>query len=335
MGFHMMTTNTDALQTKEGDGINVSVVIPCYKSTESLIRLVERLRLVFTSAVMESYEIVLVDDGSPHQDTWSIIVELSNKYSEVRGLQLSRNFGKPSALLCGYSAAIGKWVIAMDDDLQHQPEDIPILLGQRQHDLVMGQFVTRKHALWQRMASNFKSWLDYKLLDKPRHVYLSPFHLIGRSAINAILAINTPTPHIGALMMHVTRDVVMVNVRHEKREIGKTTFTFIQRVRQFSNLLINNSSLLLNLVAKLGISLSLLSLLYGSYIAFRRIFSDAIVEGWTSLMVVTLGMGGILMFSLGVVGEYLLRIINGLENRPAYVVRKRSGKAGSTEDGTE
>jgi len=330
-----MTTMTDKLGTAETCDIDVSVVIPCYKSNESLIRLVERLQKVFSAVVMETYEIILIDDGSPHPDTWSTIVELSNKYPEVHGLHLSRNFGKPGALLCGYSEARGKWVVAMDDDLQHLPEDIPTLLDQRQHDLVMGRFEGRKHVLWQRIASNIKSWLDHKLLDKPKHVYISPFHLISRNAINAILEIKTPTPHIGALMMHVTRDVVMVNVRHHKREFGLTTFTFSQRLKQFSNLLINNSSLLLNVIAKLGIGLSLLSLLYGGYLLFRRIFNEDIIQGWTSLMVVTLGIGGILMFSLGIVGEYLLRIINGLENRQTFVINKWTRKLGSVGESTK
>jgi len=272
----------------------------------------------------------LIDDGSSLANTWPTLLELSRKYPEVLAVQLSRNFGKPGALMCGYHQARGKWVVVMDDDLQHLPEDIPLLLEQRQHGLVMGRFESRHHTLWQRVSSVLKSWLDYKAIDKPKHIYLSPFHMIRRDVVDAMLEIKTPTPHIGALMMHVTRDVAMVNVGHHPRMFGKSTFTFSTRVKQFSNLLINNSSLLLNLVARLGLSISVLSLAYGIYIALRRFFIEEIIEGWTSLMVVILVIGGIIMFSIGVLGEYLLRIINGLENRPAFVIGKRFGNRIST-----
>jgi len=314
------------------ENINISVVIPCYNSDRSLIELVESLRKVFTEIIKESFEIILVDDGSPLVETWPILLNLAKHHTEVHALQLTRNFGKPGALMCGYSESRGNWVAVMDDDLQHLPEDIPLLLEQRQHALVMGNFKSRQHPGWQKITSSIKSWLDYKLIGKPREIYLSPFHVIRRDTINAILAIKSPTPHIGALMMHVTRDVVMVDVSHQPRKYGKSNFTFSKRVRQFSNLLINNSSLLLRFVAWLGIGLSFLSMLYGGYLFVRWFLVDEIAAGWTSLMVATLMVGGILMLSLGVVGEYLLRIINGLENRPSFLVGRRVGVVHQPDD---
>lgn len=310
------------------DGINISVVIPCYNSDKSLVQLVARLRKLFDLTIKEPYEIILVDDGSPSLETWQTLVNLAEQNPEVQALQLTRNFGKPGAVMCGYSQSRGDWVIVMDDDLQHLPEDIPLLLEQREHNLVMGNFSARKHARWQKISSSLKSWLDFKMIGKPKHIYLSPFHMIRRDVVDAMLAIRSPTPHIGALMMHVTRDVVMVDVSHESRKYGETNFTFSRRVKQFSNLLINNSSLLLRLVAWLGMSLSVLSFIYGTYLALRWFYIEEIAAGWTSLMVATVMIGGILMLSLGVVGEYLLRIINGLENRPPFVIGRKIGMEG-------
>ncbi len=304
-------------------GIHVSVVIPCYNSNELLVQLVTRIRKVFSETIKEPYEIILVDDGSPSTDTWQILTELGGKYLEVHALQLTRNFGKPGAVMCGYSQSSGQWVVVMDDDLQHLPEEIPLLLAQRDHCLVMGKFANRKHSRWQKVASGIKSWFDYKMIGKPKHIYLSPFNMIQRDVLLAMLSIKTPTPHVGALMMHVTRDVVMVDVSHEARRFGQSNFTLSRRIKQFSNLLINNSSFLLRMVAWTGMSLSVLSLFYGSYLFIRWFFVAEVAAGWTSLMVATLMIGGILMLSLGAVGEYLLRIINGLEQRPAFVIGKR------------
>ena len=225
--------------------------------------------------------------------------------------------------MCGYAESSGRLVVVMDDDLQHAPEDIPLLLEQSDHSLVMGHFESREHPWWQKMASDFKSWMDFKLIGKPRHIYLSAFHLVKREVIQAMLRINSPSPHVGALMMYVTRDVVMVPVSHHPRPHGETNFTLSRRITQFSNLVINNSSLLLRLVAWMGITLSLVSIGYGVFLIFRRVIFEAVVPGWTSIMVATLLIGGILMLSVGVIGEYLLRILNGLEGRSAFVVKKK------------
>ena len=320
-----MVKNSQNQDAVLADRISVSVVIPCYNSDKSLVQLIERLRNVFVCDVSEPYEIILVDDGSPSLETWQILTGLANQYAEIQALRLTRNFGKPGALMCGYSQSKGKWVVVMDDDLQHLPEDIPLLLEQRQHSLIMGNFETRQHPRWQQFASDIKNWLDYKLIGKPKNIYLSPFHVIRRDVISAMLEIKSPTPHIGALMMHVTRDVVMVNVSHQSRQSGISNFTFARRAKKFNNLLINNSSLLLRLVASLGMGLSVLSMFYGTYLVLRWYFIDEIAAGWTSIMVANLMIGGILMLSLGVVGEYLLRIINGQENRPAFIVGERVG----------
>lgn len=297
-----------------------SIVVPCYNSDQSVRELVLALRRVFQHDISNSFEILLIDDGSPSPDTWRTLEDLGRMFDEVRSIKLSRNFGKPGALMCGYSLAAGRWIIAMDDDLQHDPRDIPALLKHKEHALVMAQFPHRKHVFWQRYAGAVKSWLDYKLIGKPRNVTLSPFHVIRRETLDQILRLKSPTPHVGALMMYVTRDVVMVPARHHARKYGRTTYTIRQRWGQLSNLLINNSSLLLTLVARLGVLIALFSILFGVSLIYTRFVVGRIVPGWTSLMVAILLLGGLMLFSLGVIGEYLLRIINGLECRPPFIV---------------
>lgn len=314
------------MQSHGNERVLISVVIPCYNSDQSLRELVERVSSTFSECVKEPYEVLLIDDGSPSEVTWRIIRDLAQQFKEVRGIRLTRNFGKPGAAMCGYSHAAGDWTILMDDDLQHAPEDIPKLLDKREHDLVMGRFGNRRHVFWQRWASNFKSWLEGKLIGKPRDVTLSPFHMIRRDILDAILNIRTPAPHVGALMMYLTRDVVMVDVQHHARKYGVTSYSFRARVRQFSNLVINNSSLLLSLVARIGFLLAVLSFVLVGYLSYRKLFLGGVVEGWTSLMVVTLFIGGLMLLALGIVGEYLLRIIKGIEYRPPFVVAQSISK---------
>lgn len=300
-----------------------SVVIPVYNSTITLTEMVERLQAVFHT-IGEAHEVVFVDDASPNPDTWPWLKQLAETHAEVKALQLTRNFGKAGAVLCGMSHAQGQWIITMDDDLQHAPEDIPHLLQKRGHDVVVGGFANKKHhSLCQRVTSRIKGYFDGKILGKPAGLRLTSFHLYRAQVVRHMLAIQAPKPFIPALMFHATRDVVQVNVTHHPRGHGTSAFTFSRRLRQFANLIFGNSSFVLRCVAMLGVGIAALSLLYGAWLVISYFSHSASVPGWTSLMVVTLTLGGMIMFSIGVIGEYLIRILEGAEKRPAYLVRER------------
>jgi dolichol-phosphate mannosyltransferase/undecaprenyl-phosphate 4-deoxy-4-formamido-L-arabinose transferase len=302
-----------------------SVVVPVYNSTDSLIELVDRIEAVFAEQVPDAYEIVMVDDGSPNAGSWACISELAKTHKSVRGIQLMRNFGKPSAILCGMSEARGDYIITMDDDLQHRPEDIPVLLAAREHDVVMGAFRNRQHSSSVRSSSRIKGWFDYKLIGKPRHIANSPFRMLKAEVVKAFSGIRTPYPFIPALIFHVTNDVVNVEIDHDARKFGQTGYSWRKRFGQFLRLLINNSSFLLQLVAGVGSVMALISIVYAAYLVVHTLVLRTSVAGWASLMVVTLFIGGLVLLSLGVIGEYLIRIINGTEQRPAYVMRGQVG----------
>ena len=125
--------------------VEYSIVVPVYDSTESLSELVERIDKVFALHVNALYELILVDDGSPNPQTWPIMEQLADRFASVRSIQLTRNFGKAGAVLCGFEQSRGDWLILMDDDLQHPPEDIVLLVANKGHDVVVAQFRERKH----------------------------------------------------------------------------------------------------------------------------------------------------------------------------------------------
>jgi len=301
--------------------VTYSVVIPVYNSTKSLIELVERLDNVFKNVVQETYEVILVDDGSSNPETWPTMKALAKRYVGVTAVQLMRNFGKTGAVVCGFEQTQGDYVFTLDDDLQHFPEDIPKFIAKKEHDVVMGSFAHKQHSWIKRLTSGIKGWFDYRLLGKPSHIQMSPFKLYKSVVVKSMLSIKTPYPFISALLFHTTRDVVTINVEHGNRKFGHSDYSFIRQLRTFSNLLINNSAFLLRVVAVLGMGVSLISFLLGIYYVIRTLVLSRPVPGWTSLMVVTLISNGLILFSVGVVGEYLVRIIRGIENRPAYVIR--------------
>ncbi|MGI9316597.1 MAG: glycosyltransferase family 2 protein [bacterium] len=299
-----------------------SVVIPVYNTVKPLEELVARIEEVFNLLEVE-YEVIMVDDCSSNTQTWTTLESIALKNPAVTAIQLSRNFGQQPATLCGLAEAVGDYMITMDDDLQHSPEDIPQLIHKNDHDIVIGQFSEKKHSLFKRATSRIKSYFDTILIGKPHNIRLSPFRMINRTTVDGMLAINTPSPFIPALMFHVSKDVVGVTFEHHSRKEGKSNYTFGKMLGVFNNLIIGNSSFLLKTIGYLGVIIAFCSLIYASFIVVEQLIKPTLVPGWTSVIVSILFVGGLLLFSVGIIGEYLIRIIAGVESRPSYVVRRK------------
>jgi len=302
--------------------INFSVVIPVYNSNRSLPELVERLHAVFAQKMDETYEIILVDDCSPRPETWQTLQSLTETNPHVRIFRLAKNFGQASALLCGMEKARGKWIATMDDDLQHRPEDIPRLAAQRTHDVAIARFSEKRCGPFKKLTSNLKGRLDARLLGKPRHITSSPFRLLKRHVVENMLKIRTPRPFLIAMILSVTADVVNVDATHETRKYGKSNYTLRNSFSLISNMLFNNSSFMLRSMSVFGFTLAGLSILYGLYLVFRALIHNQTAPGWTSLMVVVLISSGVVIFCLGILGEYIARLIETAESRPGWVIRE-------------
>ena len=305
--------------------IDYSVVVPVYNSVQSLENLCDRISAVFNE-LGASFEIIFVDDSSPNPNTWPKLRELTNR-SHVRALRFARNFGQQPATICGLDKARGSWVITMDDDGQHAPEDFSKMLALKHHDVVIGELENRKHTFTKRMFSIIKGRFDRIILGKPKGLRLSAFRLLRRETVDAILMLKgTPYPFIPAMVFYATKDVVGVSVGHHERQEGVTGYGFKRMIKLFQNLLINNSSLLLRYIGNLGISISMLSFILGSYFIYKKLVFNTEAIGWTSVIVSLLFIGGLVLFSIGVIGEYLIRIINTVEGKPIYLVREELGK---------
>lgn len=301
-----------------------SIVIPVYNSSQSLIEIVERIHKTFREEIRESYEIIFVDDYSSNPHTWDTLFNLAKINSTVRAFRLARNFGKPSAVLCGFSKARGRWIITMDDDLQQQPEDIPKLISLRDRDVVIGRFPNKKCSFLKRITSDIKSQFDFYLLGKPRNLTTSPFKLIKQNVVRSIMNIKTHRPFIIALILSVTADIVNTEVSHKERKYGHSQYTFKKSFSQFSNMIFNNSSFMLRMMSFLGFGLAFLSLFLGVFFIFRKLWLDYVVSGWTTLIVVLLGSTGMILFCLGILGEYIFRLLSASENHTVYVIREDS-----------
>ncbi|MFC1695166.1 glycosyltransferase family 2 protein [Pseudomonadota bacterium] len=302
--------------------MRISIVIPVYKSTSTLVELADRIDRVFSELDSWTYEIIFVNDSPFAVETCKTLESLAAGNQRVTVIELMKNFGQQPATLCGIEHAKGDYVVTMDDDLQHAPEDIPKFLEKSSHDAVIARFRLKKHSLFKRMVSRIKGYFDYIILHKPRSLALSPFRMIKGSVARLMVMRNTPYPFIPALLFEITDDVVNVDAHHFPRKAGSTNYTFRKMLQVFSNLLINNSSLMLRLVGYLGSLIALIAFVAAVTIVVRKFALGFVVPGWPSTIVTILFFGGMILFTLGIVGEYLIRLIATTENRPTYYVRR-------------
>ena len=302
--------------------ITYSVVIPVYNSALSLPELTARLERVFGEEIQASFEILFVDDHSPNPSTWPTLCEIATNRPWVRVFRLSRNFGQGGALLCGFTKATGQWIITMDDDLQHRPEDIPRLVSHCRHDVVIGRFGEKQCGKGKKLASRLKSYLDFRLLDLPRGVISSPFKIIKRRVVRDMLKIHAPRPFMIALILAVTRDIVNIEVTHEPRRYGDSAYSLRKSLSLFSNLIFNNSSAMLAAMSTLGFSMSALSFFLAALVLVRKLVYHRAIAGWASLMIALLMSTGLIVFCLGILGEYVARLIETTDHKPNFLIRE-------------
>lgn len=299
----------------------MSIVVPVYDSPD-VVALLDRIDAAFHGRG-ESYETILVDDASPNPSVWPQLEMLARERAHVVAIQLSRNFGQQAATLCGLRESRGAVAITMDDDLQHDPADIPLLLAAREHDIVIGQLATKQHHIARRVASRVKNVFDRIVIGTPKGLQLSSFRLLSRTVIDGVLSMRATRPFLPALMFHVSKDAVAVPVTHSRRASGHSGYTVARLLSLFSNLVISNSSILLRAGAYAGFTFAFVSFVLAAIVIYRKLVYGMAVQGWASLFAAVMLVGGLMLIQLGTIGEYLIRIIESGDAKPTYIVRRR------------
>jgi glycosyltransferase involved in cell wall biosynthesis len=192
----------------------LSIVIPLYRSAESIERVVTELAAL---PVAGGLEIVLVNDGSPDHTLQVCLRILETCPVPVTVVNLARNFGEHNAVLTGLRHARGQWVVTMDDDGQNPPAEVPRLLAAAQgggHDAVFGDYIEKEHAVWRNLGSWFANKVAEWVLDKPAGFYLSSFRCLNRFLVEQIVRYEGPYPYIDGLILQSTRSIGSVAVAH-------------------------------------------------------------------------------------------------------------------------
>ncbi len=289
----------------------ISVVVPVYRSAALLPHLAQRLKTVL-EAQGRPGEINMVDDASP-DGSYAVMRELRAQDARVRIVQLARNQGQQHATLCGLNYARGDEVVTIDDDLQNPPEEIaPLLARLREgHAAVIGRIIDKRHGWWRNAGSRVHQALAERIIGKPRGLYLSSFRALSRAAVERLVRYKGAHPHISALLLKSVPAAAVVNldVRHDARRIGTSSYSLRKLVKTASFLLLNHSYIPLRFMVAWGFFLSALSLLFAAWVVVRVLFFADSVQGWPSLAVLVAFLSGNILMALGVVGEYLGRLV--------------------------
>ncbi len=303
-----------------------SVVVPVYNSEHTLRELYERVRDVFDETLHQDFELILVDDGSKDH-SYEIMEELHEGDGRVKIIQQAKNFGQHPALLCGFQYVQGDFIITMDDDLQHPPEEIPKLvkvMDERDDvDVIIAKYEGRRHSLIRRMGTWVSVYATSKMLKKPRDLEITSFRLIRRFIVDAIVKMNVRLPQIGNLLVQTSNRIINVPVKHDARKFGKSGYSFKRLAKDLIYDITTNSAFPLIVVRDLGIVSFIISVILGIFYLARYFMYGVSVEGWTTLVLFMLAYNGVILLSIGIIGEYLMHILDESKKMPNYVERRK------------
>jgi glycosyltransferase involved in cell wall biosynthesis len=246
----------------------------------------------------------------------------------VTYLRLAKNFGEHNAVMAGLRRALGAYVVIMDDDLQHRPEDAIRLFEEARakgFDLVYSHFPQREHSWFRRLGSQFNGWVANLMLDKPKDLYLSSFKCVSRWLVREILKYRGPYPYVDGLALRCTRNIGRVEVVHRQREVGRSGYTLRRLISLWGSMFVSFSVMPLRVSTLLGFVLIGLSAAGTVWVAIEKLAGRHVPEGWPFLAIITMLFAGAQLLILGIVGEYLGRLYLAVNETPQAVVQDAHG----------
>ncbi|GAB3327598.1 glycosyltransferase family 2 protein [Larkinella ripae] len=298
----------------------LSVIIPVYNSERTILPLVECL-----TAELAAYpfEIVLVNDGS-RDASEEICESLARHYDEVQFVSLRKNFGEFHAVMCGLNYARGEYCVIIDDDFQNPPQEIIKLLRaaeQGQYDVVYSQYEKKNHNRFRNLGSWLVNRLTSWLLQKPSDLYLSSFKLLRQAVVQEIIQYRGPYPYLDGLIFRTTRNIGRVVVQHEKRQEGGSNYTLKRLISLFLTIIFGFSVQPLRLLTALGGFLIGLSVVAGLAEAISATLTQHLPKTDHLIWLTVCLVGGIQLFGMGLLGEYVGRLFMQQSGLPQYVVK--------------
>lgn len=304
--------------------INLSFVIPCYRSEHTVSTVIHEIITTMSPRSDLDFEIIAVNDSSP-DNVYDVLSALAQGDKRIKVIDFAKNMGQQAALMAGYKVSTGDIVISVDDDGQAPLDGIWRLLApifSEEADVSVANFGYKKESAFRNLGSYLNGVMAQILIDKPKDFNFSSFFAMKRYVVDEIVRYKNPFPYIGGLFLRATSHIVNVPIPDRERLSGTSGYTLKKLIGLVLNGFTAFSVKPLRTSTILGILLSLIGFLYAAFTIVKKILHPEIVAGWSSIMSVQLIIGGIVLFMLGLIGEYIGRIYICLNSSPQYVIRR-------------
>ena len=301
----------------------ISILIPCYNEAQSLPILILKLEDLANNLKQYDWEFLCVNDGSK-DNTLEVLRELRQIYKRVNYIDLSRNYGKENAMLAGFDYVKGDCMVIMDADLQHPPHVILQMLEKWEegYDDVYASRLTRGKESWLRKKL---SLLYYRILQRSTRLEVLPnvgdFRLLDRRCINALKQLRENNRYTKGMYCYIGFKKTYVTFETEDRIAGESSMNYKTLINLAIEGILSYTILPLRIATVIGVLTSLFAFIYMLVVLLKTLLYGDPVQGYPTMMIVILFLGGIQLLALGILGEYIGRIFTETKNRPVYFVR--------------
>lgn len=304
-------------------GVVISIVSPVYRGEKMVHELVERIGNS-VSSITNAYEIILVNDASP-DNSWNEILKECSNDSRVKGLNLSRNFGQHYAITAGLSYAKGEWVVVMDCDLQDRPEEIPNLYNKALEgwDIVRAKRTERKDKYLKKLSSTIFHNIFDRMSGCKTDKAIANFGIYKRAVVDEMNKMPEYTRSFESLLRYVGFKESTIDVQHDERAEGKSTYSLQKLLKLTFDIIISNSNKPLRFAVGVGFFMSFISIMIAAYNIIAKLIGLVDVAGFTTTVFSIWFVGGLLLFVMGIIGLYIGKIFDQVKGRQLFIVRNK------------
>ena len=303
----------------------LSFVIPCYRSEDTIRKVVKEIDETVLGRDGYDYEAICVNDGSP-DGVLGVLRALARENRRVKVIDLAKNMGKESAIMAGYSAVRGQYVVNLDDDFQCPVNCLWDLLAPVEEDrcdCATAEYSVKKESRFKIWGSNLNRWMSHIMLEKPLELRFENFNILKRFVVDEILHYKNPYPYLEGLVFRVTDRVLPVPMQERERGDEKGSgFTLAKSVSQIVNGLTAFSVIPLRVASVIGAVFALCGFIYGLITVIQHFTLPDVPMGYSTIASILMFSTGLIMCLLGLIGEYLGRIYICINDSPQYVIRE-------------
>lgn len=299
---------------------SLTLIIPVYNSESNIYELIKKIKIIFHSI---NFEIILINDNSTDNSHRECLKAYAENDEKITYLKLAKNMGEHNAVMAGLNYADGEWAIIMDDDFQNPPEEALKLYEnsiKTDYDVIFCKYKKKKHNIFRNFISKINDLTANFILNKPKNIYLSSFKCINKKLYKQLINYKGSTPYIDGLILQTTSKIGSFESEHSLRVKGSSGYTITKLLKLYSNLFTNFSTMPIHLFSVGGLIISTISGVFALFIFIEKMLRPDIPAGYSSIVALIIFFSGIQLIFLGLIGEYIGKILKKVNNESQYLI---------------